>query len=186
MSIGARLLLDGNIHIYLDVASTTMRAAVKPRIDGWLIKKKSRKYFVPTGSSVESDGGPLANFWRPARVHIGHEPGIGASLHGRPGPVMMPLFTMSWRVAIDLWPYIWCNHIENNGEPTTLLLVIDAGCSDTCRYWSFLFVSFVGLWIFKWMKSMSCFVVVGMVQDLPSLRVILRDTWVSFLYFSIT
>ena len=56
------MLLDGKIQIYLDVASTMMRAAVKPRIDTTLKKQKSIWNFVPTGSSVVSESEPLGIF----------------------------------------------------------------------------------------------------------------------------
>ena len=83
------MLLDGKIQIYLDVASTMMRAAVKPRIDTTLKKQKSIWNFVPTGSSVVSESEPLGIFVNLDASHIGHRPGNGANLHGRPGPVMI-------------------------------------------------------------------------------------------------
>ena len=74
---------------YLAVASTMMRAAVKPRIDTTLKKQKSIWNFVPTGSSVVSESEPLGIFVNLDASHIGHRPGNGANLHGRPGPVMI-------------------------------------------------------------------------------------------------
>ena len=54
---------------YLAVASTMMRAAVKPRIDTTLKKQKSIWNFVPTGSSVVSE--PLEFFFVLILMHVG-------------------------------------------------------------------------------------------------------------------
>ena len=96
------MLLDGKIQIYLDVASTMMRAAVKPRIDTTLKKQKSIWNFVPTGSSVVSESEPLGIFVNLDASHIGHRPGNGANLHGRPGPVMIFLSIIVCNTANDL------------------------------------------------------------------------------------
>ena len=88
--MGALLHRVGKTQIYLDVRSAMIRAELNPLLEMILKKKKSIWNMTPIGSSVVSLSVPLGILVIPAASQIGHRPGSGANLHGRPGPVISP------------------------------------------------------------------------------------------------